>query len=143
MQKRNGFTLIEIMIAIAIVGILSAVALPAYTDYLLRGKLTEAYSTLLALRTQAEQYYQDNRTYVGIDARCPATLGQYFLFTCPGPSLTTYTIIATGKPASPVEGFVFNIDQANTRTTTVSGPAAAAGYAASGACWVRKKPNQC
>ena len=59
----RGVTLIELMVVIVIIGILANVALPAYTSYSQRGKITEATSTLSALRSQLEQYYQDNRTY--------------------------------------------------------------------------------
>jgi type IV pilus assembly protein PilE len=145
MKKQNGFTLIELMIVVAILGIISAVALPAYTDYLLRGKLTEAHSQLLALRTQAEQYFQDNRTYAAFDTRCPAAAGKYFTFTCdtPAPTNVAYTITATGIVAEGLDGFAFTIDQASNRATIVTGTAASHGYASSATCWVRKKPNQC
>jgi type IV pilus assembly protein PilE len=143
MKKSNGFTLIEVMITVAIVAILSAVALPAYTDYVRRGKLTEAYSQLLGLRTQAEQYFQDNRTFIGFDSRCSATPVKYFSYTCPGPTATTYTITATGVAAEGLDGFVFTINETNTRATTITGAAATSGYASSATCWVRKKPSQC
>ena len=58
-----GFTLIELMIVIAVVAILAAVALPAYGDYLRRGQLPEAFTNLADLRVKMEQYYQDNRSY--------------------------------------------------------------------------------
>src|SRR2546425_8114960 len=63
MQRPTGFTLIELMVAVAIVAILAAVALPNYTDYVRRGKIQEATSALLAMRVKTEQYFQDNRQY--------------------------------------------------------------------------------
>ena len=56
MRKQNGFTLIELMITVAIVGILAAIALPAYSDYVIRGKLAEAHAQLLTLRSAAENF---------------------------------------------------------------------------------------
>jgi type IV pilus assembly protein PilE len=57
---QRGFTLIEVMIVVAIVAILSSVAYPAYTDYVRRGQLQEAFTNLANYRIQMEQYYQDN-----------------------------------------------------------------------------------
>ena len=57
MRMQRGFTLIEIMIVVAIVGILSAVALPMYTAYMARGKLVEAQSALTSARGLLEQNY--------------------------------------------------------------------------------------
>ena len=64
MQAR-GFTLIELMIALAVAAILAAVAFPAYTDYVVRSKLTEAHTHLSDLRVKMEQRFQDARTYAG------------------------------------------------------------------------------
>jgi len=50
----GGFTLIELMITVAVVGILAAVAFPSYTNYIRRGKIAEAQSTLSDLRLRAE-----------------------------------------------------------------------------------------
>jgi len=62
----RGFTLIEVMITVAIVAILAAVGVPAYSDYLLRGRLVEGPNTLGSERVLMEQYFQDNRTYADI-----------------------------------------------------------------------------
>jgi type IV pilus assembly protein PilA len=54
--KQQGFTLIELMIVVAIIGILAAVAIPAYTDYMKRAKVTEAVVLLGSLKTPFEEY---------------------------------------------------------------------------------------
>jgi type IV pilus assembly protein PilA len=56
MSKQKGFTLIELMIVVAIIGILAAIAIPAYNDYLKRSKVTEAVQLLGGLKTPAEEY---------------------------------------------------------------------------------------
>ena len=100
MLGQKAFTLLELMITVAIVGILAAVAIPSYTDYVMRGKIGEATSTLLAMRTKMEQFYQDNRTYVGACAAgtiAPLPTGlKYFTVTCPTLTATAYTIQAAG-----------------------------------------------
>ncbi len=144
-MPHSGFTLIEVMIAVAIVAILAAIALPNYTDYMLRGRLVEAAATLSGHRVKMEQFYQDNRLYTGACAAGtvaakPADTAN-FAYTCTIPDAQSYTVTATGQGS--LSGFVFTIDQSNNRATTVSGAAADQGYASSATCWVRKKPNQC
>src|SRR4051812_35807009 len=103
MKKPGGFTLIEILIAVAIVGILAAIALPSYNQYVVRGKLAEAYSSLLSARVQSEQWFQDNRTYAGMPT--PTVTARYFgTPVLSNPSATTYTWTVQGGVGTDVEG---------------------------------------
>jgi type IV pilus assembly protein PilE len=145
MQRHSGFTLIELMVAVAIVAILAAVALPNYTAYITRSKIAEATSNLLGMRTKMEQFFQDNRTYVGACAAgtvAPLPTGlKYFSITCPAANLTatTYTVRAEGQ-GNDLANLVLTIDQANVRQT-VSVPA---GWTMpTSNCWVSKKSGDC
>ena len=62
MQKQQGFTLIELMIVVAIIGILAAVAIPAYQDYTVRAKVTEGLSLATAGKTAVSEYFSANGT---------------------------------------------------------------------------------
>lgn len=140
MNKQFGFTLIELMIAVVIVGILSMVALPAYNDYVIRGKIPDATSNLASKRVQQEQFFQDNRTYVG-GTGCgnDTTTSQNFNFSCTNVAATTYTLTATGKGS--MTGFTYTLDQNNAKATTAL-PSTAWGTATIN-CWVTNKGGVC
>ncbi len=140
----RGFTLIELMIVVAIVAILASIALPSYNDYLIRGRLAEAHGELAAMRTKLETYYLDNRTYQNACqpntvAPLPTGANFRFTYTCPALTLTTYTVQAVGIAARGTGGFTYTIDQANVRATT----AVPAGWTTNATCWVTKKGGTC
>lgn len=65
---QKGFTLIELMIVIAIVGILAAVALPAYQDYTARAQMSEALTLAEGQKSAVVEYYSDNGTFPNTNA---------------------------------------------------------------------------
>jgi type IV pilus assembly protein PilE len=140
----RGFTMIELMITVAVIAILAAVALPNYVEYVTRSRLVEAKTNLSDMRTRLEQYFLDNRKYPGTCAAyaagappantiyLPASV-KNFAVTCPTLTDTTYTVQAQGL------GFTFTIDQTNVRKTT----AEPAGWTTSAVCWVSRKNGDC
>ncbi|MGB7543505.1 MAG: type IV pilin protein [Burkholderiales bacterium] len=152
MSKSAGFTLIELLTVVAVIAVLSAIAVPSYTQYVTRSKITEATSQLADLRVKMEQWFQDNRTYVGgtcAPTGSAAAQVKYFTFSCIAgqPTPTTYTIQAVGGTASDagMVGFVYSIDQSNAKATSITAgsPAESAGWTGNGNCWVIRKGGQC
>lgn len=135
-KLQNGFTLIELMVVVVIIGILASVAVPAYSDYVTRGKIAEATSNLATKRVMLEQFYQDNRTYVGAAACNNDTSNKYFNFSCTVQTAAAYTLQASGKANTTLSGFTYTVDQNNTKTSTTS-------WGNSANCWVNKKDGSC
>ena len=142
----RGFTLIEVMIVVAIVAILAAVALPAYQDYVVRGHIPDATSNLSTLQTRMEQWFQYQHKYVnGADcggapaASMPTTTD--FTFTCTaGTNPDSYLLTATGKGV--MAGFTYTVNQDSVRNTTAV-PSGWSTPPSSAPCWITKKGGLC
>jgi type IV pilus assembly protein PilE len=136
MKTNNGFTLVELLVVVAIIGILAAVGFPAYNDYTTRGKIAEATSALSDGRIKMEQFFLDNRFYTGGPA--PAATAN-FTYAVSGASTTAYTITATGTGG--MSQYAYTINQANAKTSTVPTAWLPSGTTNPVACWVTKKKS--
>jgi type IV pilus assembly protein PilE len=139
----RGFTLIELMVTVAVIAILAAIAMPSYSDYVKRGKIPQATSNLASMRVKLEQYFQDTRTYVGSCAAgtvAPLPAADDFTYTCPAANLTATTFTVQAAGTGVMAGFTYTIDQNNTKTTT----AVPSGWGTAPiTCWVTKKGGGC
>lgn len=130
-RDKRGFSLIELMIAVVIISILAAVALPSYQRYTLRGTRAEAQSHMMEIAARQGQFLIDNRAY----AASVAALG----ITTPSSVSTKYTIAINVPAANPP---TFSItatpsgsqasDTCGTLTLTSAGAKSASG---TGTCW--------
>jgi type IV pilus assembly protein PilE len=145
-----GFTLLEVMITVAIIGLLASVAVPSYTSYVRRGQLSEAGTYLSDYRVKMEQYYQDNKNYgatagtvCATDATASTWNGfspgaKYFTFSClTSSSGQAYTLTAAGSGGN-TTGYDYTINQAGNKGTTKY-----AGTTTTANCWMTKSSTSC
>ena len=139
----RGFTLIELMVTVAIVGLLAAVAYPSFTQYIRRGKIVDALGDLSTVRVRLEQYYQDNRNYGSTAAACgvPMPVRSTFTFTCnwgSGGTSQSFVVTATGQASAGMSGYVYTVNETNAQATTQF-----EGAAVTAACWIKKQGETC
>lgn len=143
-NRPRGFTLIEVMIVVAIIAVLAAFAIPQYREYVLRGQLVSATNLLSSFQARMERHFQDNRTYQTVGAftsPCGADQAQRrdgdFELTCTVLTANTYTLRAQGS--GPVADFQFTVTEANVRAT----PAVPTGWSTCATRWILKRGQAC
>lgn len=133
-NRWHGFTLIELMITVAIIGILAAIAYPSYTQYVLRANRADAQAVLMETAQFMERYYTTNNTFVGatvasVSAVSPkgatGTNIKYNITFSVAPTATVYTL-----SAAPANG-----QTADTTCGTMTLSQTGAQTAAAAGCW--------
>jgi len=128
-KKNKGFTLIEVLITIAIVGILTSIAYPSYTQYVIQSNRAEPQRELLELANLMEQHFIDHRTYtndlslLGRSASSYTTeSGNYTMSATIAGGGNTYSINATvvsgSSQASDSECLSMSVDETGKKTAT-------------------------
>ncbi|MFK7885967.1 MAG: pilin [Gammaproteobacteria bacterium] len=124
-MKQSGFTLIELMIVVAIIGILSSYALPAYQDYVIRAQIVESHSITNAIKGGIQEFYQERGRFpadnaeaglpasnllIGnyvtgvevVDGAMHVTFGHYVNLNVKDKVLSIQPMVVTGSPTSPI-----------------------------------------
>jgi prepilin-type N-terminal cleavage/methylation domain-containing protein len=129
-KNKKGFTLIELMIVVAIVGILAAIAIPAYIDYTIRAKITEIAGGYDALSTALGEYHASNGFFPGQTmllgdlAALPANYGVYEWAAGGGtaaPDTITYKYVIVGTAPYKSIGSVVDSKHLNMKVNYTSG----------------------
>lgn len=104
LSKHGGFTMVELMIAVAIIGILASIALPNYLEYTKKGRRAAAQSHLMDVAQRQQQYLLDARSYAAslsaLDVTTPSDVSPYYTITIEAADATPPTFKVTATPVS-------------------------------------------
>lgn len=133
-NKNAGFTLMEIMIVVVIIGVLGAIAIPSYSSYVTRGKRSEGRTALLDAAAKLERFYSDNSRYATADDTFPA-LTNFSTSTETGKYNLSITTSGTYQAYTLTAAPTFTDAVCNNLTLTQAGTKGADGTGSVTDCW--------
>ena len=129
-RSTAGFTLIEVMIAVAVVAILATVAYPSYADYIRKGKRATAQAALMELAGKQQTYLLDRRSYAAtlsdLGFAAPGEIASDYTFTISSATATPPAFVVQAEPSAALKArgeLTLTVNQAGAKT-----PAATTGY---------------
>lgn len=143
MKAERGFSLVELMLVLAILAILGGIAWPSYSAYVQRGRILEAVTRLSEARAKMEQYFLDQRSYVDASGACgiappSSSAADAFALACTG-TASAYTYTATGTAGGAMAAFAYSIDETGLRRTA----SVPANWSRRGDCWTIRPDGFC
>jgi type IV pilus assembly protein PilE len=139
----RGFTTLELLAAVTIVGILASLVVPSYAAYIKRSHVLDAAMRLSDHRAKMEQYFLDRRSYIDTAGACgvapPGSVnGDAFDVGCAA-TASTYRITVAGRTGSVMAGFAYAVDETGTRSTQ----SVPQGWTRTPDCWTARPDGSC